>query len=71
MTALCSAEMWDGDKRIPRLPWDRTVAIDGPGRPLKVRYGAAVSLMSHGQCFSLSCSLAPPLRPRSGLVLIL
>ncbi|CAM9303295.1 unnamed protein product [Ectocarpus sp. 12 AP-2014] len=38
MTALCSAEMWDGDKRIPRLPWDRAVAIDGPGRPLKVGF---------------------------------
>lgn len=36
MTALCSPEMWDGDKSLPRIPWDRKMAIDGPGRPLKV-----------------------------------
>lgn len=36
MTALCSPEMWDGDKSIPRIPWDRKMAVDGPGRPLKV-----------------------------------
>ncbi|CAM9904681.1 unnamed protein product [Pylaiella littoralis] len=38
MTALCSPEMWDGDKSIPRLPWDRKMAADGPGRPLKVGF---------------------------------
>lgn len=37
MTALCSSVMWDGDKSLPRLPWDRKVAKSGPGRPLKVR----------------------------------
>lgn len=37
MTALCSPEMWDGDVTIPRIPWDRKLAVDGPGRPLKVR----------------------------------
>lgn len=36
MTALCSPEMWDGDKSLPRVPWDREVALNGPGRPLKV-----------------------------------
>lgn len=36
MTALCSPVMWDGDASIPRLPWDSSMAEDGPGRPLKV-----------------------------------
>eukprot|EP00903_Cladosiphon_okamuranus_P006578 g6426.t1 len=38
MTALCSPEMWDGDMSIPRIPWDRKTAKDGPGRPLKVGF---------------------------------
>lgn len=36
MTALCSPIIWDGDASLPRLPWDKAVAKDGPGRPLKV-----------------------------------
>lgn len=37
MGAICSPEMWDGDARLPRLPWQATLAQKGPGRPLKVR----------------------------------